>query len=228
MGKGKRAGFLRQVFYIVAKDFRAELRTKELFNSMFLFAMLALVIFNFSFAGKMPVRVLSGAMWVSFLFASVLGLNRSFVKEHEKGCIEGLLIAPCERSVIYFGKFLGNLLFIFLVELIALPLISIFFSRSEIFSKPFELAGILVLGSFAISAIGTILSAITVNTRTRELLLPILLFPLILPVLIASVEVTAYIFQPKGSIIQWLRLIGIYDIIFIIVPYLLFDYVVEE
>jgi heme exporter protein B len=212
----------------VAKDFRAEVRTKELFNSMFLFALLSLVIFNFSFAGKMPARVLSGAMWVSFLFASVLGLNRSFVKEHEKGSIEGLLIIPCDRSVIYFGKFLGNLLFIFLVELISLPLISIFFSRSEIFQKPLQLSGNLILGSFAISSVGTILSAITVNTRTRELLLPILLFPLILPVLIGAVEVTAYIFQPKGSIDQWLRLIAVYDIIFLLVPYLLFDYVVEE
>lgn len=228
MGRRRRAGFLKQVLYIVTKDFRAELRTKELFNSMFLFAMLSLVIFNFSFAGNMPVRVLSGAMWVSFLFASVLGLNRSFVKEQEKGCIEGLLIAPCERSVIYFGKFLGNLLFILIVEVISLPLIAVFFSRNEILEKPLQLAGILLLGSFAISAIGTILSAITVNTRTRELLLPILLFPLVLPVLIGAVEVTSYIFQPKGQISQWLRLIAIYDIIFIIVPYLLFDYVVEE
>lgn len=228
MGRRRRAGFLKQVLYIVTKDFRAELRTKELFNSMFLFAMLSLVIFNFSFAGNMPVRVLSGAMWVSFLFASVLGLNRSFVKEQEKGCIEGLLIAPCERSVIYFGKFLGNLLFILIVEVISLPLIAVFFSRNEILEKPLQLAGILLLGSFAISAIGTILSAITVNTRTRELLLPILLFPLVLPVLIGAVEVTSYIFQPKGQISQWLRLIAIYDIIFVIVPYLLFDYVVEE
>lgn len=228
MGRTGRPGLLKQVLYIVAKDFRAELRTKELFNSMFLFAMLSLVIFNFSFAGRMPARVLSGAMWVSFLFASVLGLNRSFVKEHEKGCIEGLLVAPCDRSVIYFGKFLGNLIFIFLVEMISLPLIAIFFSRNEIFSKPLELAGILILGSFAISAIGTILSAITVNTRTRELLLPILLFPLVLPVIIGAVEVTSYIFQPKGSIAQWIRLIGVYDIIFLIVPFLLFDYVVEE
>lgn len=228
MGKRKRPGFLKQVWYIISKDFRAEVRTKELFNSMFLFAMLSLVIFNFSFAGKMPVRVLSGAMWVSFLFASVLGLNRSFIKEHEKGCIEGLLIAPAERSVIYFGKFIGNLLFIFLVEIISLPLIAVFFSRNEIFSRPLELAGILILGSFAISSVGTILSAITVNTKTRELLLPILLFPLILPVIIGAVEVTAYIFQPEGSVSQWLRLLTVYDIIFLLVPYLLFDYVVEE
>jgi heme exporter protein B len=228
MGKRKRPGFLKQVFYIVGKDFRSELRTKELFNSMFLFAMLSLVIFNFSFAGRMPVRVLSGAMWVSFLFASVLGLNRSFIKEQEKGCIEGLLVAPAERSVIYFGKFIGNLAFIFIVEAISLPLIAVFFARNEIFSKPLELAGVLILGSFAISSVGTILSAITVNTKTRELLLPILLFPLVLPVIIGSVEVTAYIFQPKGSIAHWLRLIAVYDIIFLIVPYLLFDYVVEE
>lgn len=228
MGKRKRPGFLRQILYIVAKDVRMELRTKELFNSMFLFALLALVIFNFAFAGKMPFRVLSGAMWVSFLFASVLGLNRSFVKEHDRGCIEGLLLTPSDRSVIYFGKFLGNLLFIAVVEAITLPLIAIFFARSEIFAHPFELAGILVLGSIAISSVGTILSAITVNTKTRELLLPILLFPLILPVIIGAVEVTAYIFEPEGQIMQWLRLLFIYDIIFVIVPFMLFDYVVEE
>lgn len=224
----KRPGFLKQIYYIVAKDIRMELRTKELFNSMFLFALLALVIFNFAFAGEMPYRVLAGALWVAFLFASVLGLNRSFVKEHDKGCIEGLLLAPAERSVIYFAKFIGNLLFILIVEIFTIPLVSIFFSRKEIFENPLELLGILVLGSIAISSIGTILSAITVNTKTRELLLPILLFPLILPVIIGAVEVTSYIFQPEGSVIQWLRLLVVYDIIFVLVPFLMFDYVVEE
>lgn len=227
MGR-KKVGFFRQVYYLVAKDIRMELHTKELFNSMFLFAMLALVIFNFAFAGAMPMRILAGAMWVAFLFASVLGLNRSFVKEHDKGCLDGLLLAPCDRSVIYFGKFIGNLIFILIVEIVTLPLVSVFFGREDIFKHPFELLGILLLGSVAISSVGTILSAITVNTKTRELLLPILLFPLVLPVIIGAVEVTSFIFQPKGEIVQWLRLLIVYDIIFILVPYMLFDYVVEE
>lgn len=205
-----------------------ELRTKELFNSMFLFALLALIIFNFAFAGSMPKSVLAGALWVAFLFASVLGLNRSFVKEQDKGCLEGLLLAPADRSAIYFGKFLGNLVFLLFVEAVSLPLVTVFFNRTEIVRHPLELAGILVLGSVAISSVGTILSAITANTKTRELLLPILLFPLMIPVIIGAVEITAYIFEPKGAIDQWLRLLVVYDIIFVLVPYILFDYVVEE
>jgi len=205
-----------------------ELRTKELFNSMFLFALLALIIFNFAFAGSMPKSVLAGALWVAFLFASVLGLNRSFVKEQDKGCLEGLLLAPADRSAIYFGKFLGNLVFLLFVEAVSLPLVTVFFNRTEIVHHPLELAGILVLGSVAISSVGTILSAITANTKTRELLLPILLFPLMIPVIIGAVEITAYIFEPKGTIDQWLRLLVVYDIIFVLVPYVLFDYVVEE
>jgi heme exporter protein B len=212
----------------VAKDLRMELRTKELFNSMFLFALLALIIFNFAFAGSMPKSVLAGALWVAFLFASVLGLNRSFVKEQDKGCLEGLLLAPADRSAIYFGKFLGNLVFLLFVEAVSLPLVTIFFNRTEIVRYPLELAGILILGSIAISSVGTILSAITANTKTRELLLPILLFPLMIPVIIGAVEITAYIFEPKGTIGQWLRLLVVYDIIFVLVPYILFDYVVEE
>jgi heme exporter protein B len=205
-----------------------ELRTKELFNSMFLFALLALIIFNFAFAGSMPKSVLAGALWVAFLFASVLGLNRSFVKEQDKGCLEGLLLAPADRSAIYFGKFLGNLVFLLFVEAVSLPLVTVFFNRTEIVRHPLELAGILILGSVAISSVGTILSAITANTKTRELLLPILLFPLMIPVIIGAVEITAYIFEPKGTIDQWLRLLVVYDIIFVLVPYILFDYVVEE
>jgi len=205
-----------------------ELRTKELFNSMFLFALLALIIFNFAFAGSMPKSVLAGALWVAFLFASVLGLNRSFVKEQDKGCLEGLLLAPADRSAIYFGKFLGNLVFLLFVEAVSLPLVTVFFNRTEIVRHPLELAGILILGSIAISSVGTILSAITANTKTRELLLPILLFPLMIPVIIGAVEITAYIFEPKGTIGQWLRLLVVYDIIFVLVPYILFDYVVEE
>lgn len=225
---GRKTGMIKHIYFLVAKDLRMELRTKELINSMFLFALLALIIFNFAFAGEMPDRILAGAMWVAFLFASVLGLNRSFVREQDKGCLEGLLLAPCERSVIYFGKFIGNLIFIVLVELVTIPLVAVIFGRDEIFSHPLELLGIMVLGTIAISSIGTILSAITVSTRTRELLLPILLFPLLIPVIIAAVEVTAFIFEPKGDIYQWLRLLIVYDIIFIIVPYMLFDYVVEE
>lgn len=205
-----------------------ELRTKELFNSMFLFAVLSLIIFNFAFAGTMPKSVLAGALWIAFLFASVLGLNRSFVKELDKGCMEGLLLAPCERSAIYFGKFLGNLVFLLFVEAVSLPLVSVFFDRSDILSRPLELAGVLLLGSVAISSVGTILSAITANTKTRELLLPILLFPLMIPVIIAAVEITAFILEPKGTVAQWLRLLVVYDIIFLLVPYILFDYVVEE
>ncbi len=209
-----------------------ELHTKELFNSMLLFALLALIIFNFAFAGEMPIPVMAGSLWVAFVFASVLGLNRSFVREQDKGCLEGLLLCPADRSVIYFGKMLGNLVFLLIIEAISVPLYIILFNRSELLDRPLELIGIPVLGSIAISSVGTIISAITINTRTRELLLPILLFPLLIPVIIAAVELTAFLLDPTGNPRAnprlWLNMLVIYDIIFVIVPYITFDYVVEE
>lgn len=221
--------FLRKVLAIVWKDITAELRTKDIFSAMAVFAMLGLVVFQFAFDLRADnVRlVLPGVIWVAITFAGVLGLSRSFIVEQDRGSLEGLLLAPMDRSAIYFGKLIGNLLFIGAVELLLLPLASIFFN---IWLITPSLLLVVALGTVGFAAVGTLFSALSVNTRAREVLLPILLFPVMIPVLIAGVRATGALLDGEtlGDVAHWLRLVLAYDAIFIAVAFLLFDYVVEE
>jgi len=221
--------FWRSVMAIVWKDIRAELRTKDIFSSMFVFALLAVIVFNFAFELRVPdmKMVAPGIVWVAVSFAGTLGLNRAFVIEQDKGSLAGLLLAPVDRSAIYFGKMLGNLLFMLVVEAILLPLVMIFFNLT-LLTWPHLL--VLGLGTFGFAAVGTIFSAIAVNTRAREVLLPILLFPVLVPVLVAGVKMTGALLdgEPFSSLGNWLRLTLVYDVAFTVVAYMTFGYVVEE
>ena len=221
--------FWRAVAAIIWKDIRAELRTKDIFSSMFVFALLAVIIFNFAFELRVPSMkmVVPGIVWVAISFAGTLGLNRAFVIEQDKGSMAGLLLAPVDRAAIYFGKMLGNLVFILAVEAILLPLVMIFFNLS-LFTGPHLLA--LFLGTYGFAAVGTIFSAIAVNTRAREVMLPVLLFPVLLPVLIAGVKMTGALLDGEAfnTLGNWVRLIALYDAAFTIVAYLTFGFVVEE
>jgi heme exporter protein B len=221
--------FWRAVAAIVWKDIRAELRTKDIFSSMFVFAMLAIIIFSFAFELRVPSMnmVVPGIVWIAITFAGILGLNRAFVIEQDKGSLAGLLLAPVDRSAIYFGKMLGNLIFILVVEVILLPLVMIFFNISLL---TWEHLLVLFLGTFGFTAVGTIFSAIAVNTRAREVMLPILLFPVLLPVLVAGVKMTGALLDGEtlGSMGNWLRLVALYDVGFTVLAYLTFGFVVEE
>ncbi len=221
--------FWQAVSAITWKDIRAEVRTKDIFSSMFVFALLAVIVFNFAFDLRVPdmKMVVPGIVWVAVAFAGVLGLNRAFVIEQDKGSLAGLLLAPVDRAAIYFGKMLGNLLFIVIVEAILLPLVMIFFNLT-LLTLPHIL--VLFLGTFGFAVVGTLFSAIAVNTRAREVLLPILLFPVLVPVLVSGVNMTGNLLDGKGlaDITAGLQLVIFYDILFAIVAYLTFDYVVEE
>jgi heme exporter protein B len=220
--------FLRKVLAIVWKDVLAELRTREMFSSMLVFALLVIVIFNFSFELRVEniALVAPGVLWVTFAFASTLELNRSLAIEMENDCLDGLFLAPMDRGVIYFGKMLGNLIFISIVEALMLPVFSVLFNLSLI--RPSLLLTIF-LGTVGFAAVGTLLAAIAVNTRAREVMLPVLLFPIILPVVIAAAKVTGGILDgvPLGELAHWLRFLVAFDIIFLVVSYLTFDFVVE-
>ena len=222
-------GYLRKVFAIVWKDVRAELRTKDILSSMLVFAALAVVIFQFAFDLRADNArlVLPGVVWIAITFSGVLGLNRSFILEQDRGSMEGLLLAPMDRSVIYFGKLIGNLLFIFAVELVLLPLASIFFNVWIV--TPSVLL-VVFLGTIGFAAVGTLFAALSVNTRAREVMLPILLFPIMVPVLIAGVRAMGALLDGETlkEVSQWLRLLVAYDVIFIAAAFLLFDFVVEE
>ena len=221
--------YLRKVLAIVWKDVRAELRTKDILSSMLVFAGLSVLIFQFAFDLRADnVRlVLPGVLWIAITFAGVLGLNRSFILEQDRGSLEGLLLAPVDRSAIYFGKLIGNLLFIFVVELLLLPLMTVLFN---VWLLSPALLLVLALGTVGYAAVGTLFAALSINTRAREVMLPILLFPVMVPVFVAGVQAVSRLLDGDGlaDIMRWVQLLVAYDAIFIAAAMLLFDYVVEE
>jgi heme exporter protein B len=221
--------FWHAVGAIIWKDIRAELRTKDIFSSMFVFALLTVILFNFAFELRVPdmKMVVPGIVWVAIAFSGTLGLNRAFVIEQDKGSLAGLLLAPVDRAAIYFGKMLGNVLFILVVEAILLPLVMIFFNLSLL---TWQNLLVLLLGTYGFAAVGTVFSAMAVNTRAREVMLPILLFPVLLPVLVAGVKMTGSLLDgnPLSDVLNWLQLVAVYDVGVTVIAYLTFGFVVEE
>ena len=221
--------FLRKVLVIVHKDVAVELRTKEMLSSMFVFSLLVIMIFSFAFELRVEdVReVAPGVLWVTFIFAGMLGLSRSFVLEKDKGCLEGLLLCPVDRSAIYFGKMLGNVIFMMIVEAMIVPIFSVLFNISLF--QPVLLL-IVVLGTLGFAGVGTLFSAMAVHTRSREVMLPVLLFPIVAPAMIAAVKATGGILdgQPFSEIAHWIRLLVVFDVVFFAISFMTFDYVVEE
>ena len=221
--------YLRAVGAVVWKDLAAELRSRELLSAMLVFALLVIMIFNFALELSPETRkkVTAGELWVTFAFAGTLGLNRSMATEKDRGCLDGLLLTPVDRSSIYFGKMIGNLFFMFIVEAIVLPVYSILYS-TNLFQPGLLL--VIVLGSIGYTAAGTLLATMAVQTRTRDMLLPILLFPLVMPVLIAAVTASGgFLAQiPLAEILPSINLLIGYDVIFIAAAWMVFDYIVEE
>jgi heme exporter protein B len=166
-------------------------------------------------------------LWVTFAFAGTLGLNRSMAIEKDRGCLDGLLLVPVERSALYFGKALGNLLFMLIVEAIVLPVYSALYNVN-LFQPGLLL--VILLGSVGYVAVGTLLSAMAVQARTRDILLPILLFPVVLPVLVAALKASNGFLQGfnMADIMPWINLLLVYDVIFIAVSFMVFEFVVEE
>jgi heme exporter protein B len=223
-------GFFQKVWFITWKDLKAEWRTREIFSSMFIFALLVIVIFNFALdPGADPQTTLPGALWIAFTFAGVLGLNRSFILERENEAFQGLLLCPVDRGVIYLGKMLGNLLFMSVVELIALPVFMVFFNLNLLSLLP-RLGLVILLSTLGFISVGTLFSAMSIYTKTREVMLPVLLFPVVVPVIIGAVKATDRILaqKPLSEITSWLHLLIAFDIIFLVASFLTFEFVVEE
>ena len=219
--------FIEQVVAILWKDIRYELRSKQMWTGMGLFALLVLVIFNFAFDLRVDNKaaVAPGALWIAFVFASLLGLGRTIAAEREKGAMDRLLLCPVDRKAIYLAKLLGNILFIGVVELVALPVFVVLFDVSL---SGGMLVLVVITGTIGVAAIGTLFSAMAAATRARELLLPILVFPLIVPVVIGAVRATSDLIVPLANEPPWLGLIVAFDIIFLSISMLTFQYVIEE
>lgn len=222
--------FFRVIRWIVWKDLISELRSRETVSSMFFFALIVILIFSFSFSTDQATArtLLPGIMWVAFIFTGIIGLGKSFTVELQNDCLENLQINPIPRGTIYVGKLAGNLLFMMIVEVILVPLFVIFFNF-ELFDRIGLFMIILVSGTLGVSAVGTLFSAMTVQIRAREVMLPILLLPLIVPVVIGSVEATAGVLggQPLMVYRPWIDLLVVFDLIFVIVSFWVFDFILD-
>lgn len=224
-----KSSFWQAIAAVAWKDLAAELRSRELISAMLVFSLLVILIFNFALELDIATRrtVTSGVLWTTFAFAGTLGLNRSMAIEKDRGCLDGLLLAPVDRSAIYFGKIISNLAFMLIVEAIILPVYSVLYNVNLF--QP-GLLMVILLGSVGYTAVGTLLSTMAVQTRTRDVLLPILLFPVVVPVLVAAVKASGgYLAGAKmDEILPWLNFLIVYDVIFTAIAFMFFDYVVEE
>jgi len=222
-------GFLRAIGAVIWKDLAAELRSRELLGGMLIFSLLVVLIFNFALELDIRTRatITSGVLWVTFTFAGTLGLNRSMAVEKDRGCLDGLLLAPVDRSAIFFGKTAANLIFLLLVAAVVVPLYSLLYNTNLLVPG---LLAVIVLGCLGYIVVGTLLASMAVQARTRDILLPILLFPVVLPVLVAAIKATNGFLQglEMADIRPWLNLLIVYDVVFTAVAFMLFDFVVEE
>jgi heme exporter protein B len=221
----------RRVGAIVWKDLTAERRTKATFNAVVFFAALTLLLFGFAL-GPDPERMrdaAAGVLWLTILFSGVLAFNRSYEQELEGGALDALLLYPGERRSIFLGKFLANLGFVLLVELILVPAAALLYDL-PILNAPLPILGVLLLGSTGFVALGTFYAAMASRVRAREVLLPLLLFPMLIPLLVGAVEATGALLTGDllGNSGTWIRLLLVFDLIFLVACVLAFDYVIEE
>lgn len=223
--------FFRKCWTIVWKDFTHELRSKEMFISMCVFSFLVIIIFNFAFPpGTRDVgQIIPGILWVAFIFSGLLGMGRSFGVEKDKGSLQGLLLCPVGRGTVYVGKMVGNFIFMSMMEAFTLAIFSLLFNVS-LLPILVPLALIIVLGTLGFTVVGTIFSAMSANTRARDMMLSMLFFPIAVPLIIASIKATGNILDGKSlsEIYSWLKILVAFDLTFLLVSYLAFQFVVEE
>ena len=222
---------LTRIWTIFRKDLLIELRTKDSLNAMLFFGIVVLVIFSFALESvRDSIRMaVPGVLWVSFAFSGTLGLNRMFAAEKENSCLQGLLMLPMDRGVLYLGKMLAAAVFMLISEAIIFIFSLVFFNLTVWREIPY-LALVFLLGTLGFTAVGTLLSAVSVNTKLREVLLPLILFPVILPILVMAVESTNIILNTVDyrALKLPLTIMSVFTVIFATLSYLLFDYVLED
>lgn len=210
--------FLRQSLAVAAKDLRSELRSKEALNASLAFALLILLLFSFAFdpTAETTREISGGLLWLVFAFAGTLILNRSFARELPNDCLDALVAAPVPASALFLGKALANLVLLLAVELVSLPVFGVFYNVRWL-PHLLPLLGVLVLATWGLAVIGTMFSALTVNLRLRELMLPVLVYPMIIPALMAAMQLTTVLLAGEpvtGDNWVWVRLLVAFDLIF--------------
>jgi len=223
--------FLQQVLALLAKDLKTEWRTREIFTSMFVFAVLVIVVFNFAIGADTELirQVASGVIWIALSFASVLGLQRTGQMESEEDSLQGILLALHDRSALFIAKMLAQMVYLLVVVLCTLPLCGIWF-HIDFIARIGELGIVFMLGILGLSIVGTLFAMITLHTRAREVMLPMLFLPVSVPLTIASVYATAQLIagMTLGDIADYISLIGVFDIVFFTLVLLVFEHIVEE
>ena len=222
-------GYLKVVWQILCKEVLLEWRGRQGIPVMLVFALMIVFLFNFALqlSPDLQAGLAAGLLWVSLAFASTLGLNRSINLERENNALDGLLMVPVDRSAIFFGKALGNFLFTTLVGLCLLPVFSLLYQQNML---QFPLLLVLILGLGAYTSLGTLLSALSIQARTRDILLPVLLYPLALPVLIAAVEASQGVLSggTLGDVDHWIYLLLAGFLLFTASGLLFFETILEE
>jgi heme exporter protein B len=223
-----RSPFASTIVTLVWRDLVAEYRSREVVSGGVVFALLTLVVFNFAIDLRQDtaVEVAPGMLWIGFAFAGMLGFGRSFAAERDRGTLDGLLLAPIDRGAIYLARTVTNTILMGIVELVSLP---VFVALYNLRVNWGELLLTVTLGTIGFSSAGTLVAAIAANTRAREVMLPLLLFPLTVPVLIASVKATAIALgaRPVESL-PWLQLLVGFDVIVVAASFLVFEYILDE
>ncbi len=211
--------FLRHVLTVANKDLRSEFRTKEAINSSFSFALVILLLFSFAFdpTEEMTREFSGGLLWIAFAFAGALLLNRSFVRELPNDCLDALIASPVPAAALFLGKSLANLILLLLVEAVSFPVFGVFYNQR--WTQQFwPLLLVAILGTWGFTVVGTMFSALTVNIRLREVMLPLLVYTTLLPCLMASMQLTTLLLagEPLTSVegLVWLRFLIAFDVIF--------------
>jgi len=222
--------FVRRAWAVAWKDVLVERRSKETVNAVLFFSVLLLFVFEFTLGGDRDrlAAVLPGLLWLGVLLAALLGLGRSFVLERENDCWEALLLTPGDKSAVYVGKLAGNILLMALVEAVVLALFTLFMNVDIARALP-GLFLVLALGTLGIAAVGTLFGAMTAHVRARELLFPVLLLPVLVPVLLAIVKTTEALLggESLGTVAHWLKLLVAADVIYVVAGLLTFDVLLE-
>jgi heme exporter protein B len=225
-------GTLRAAWIIARKDLKVEVRTHAAFLSAAVFTVLAAAIFLYTWdpAAVPALDLAPGVIWVIFAFSGLLGLNRSFGAELADRAIDGLLAAPIDREGVYLGKALANLVFVLAVQLVAVPAVVLFYNLSITRAGVAALAGITVLAAIGLVAVGTLFSAMAVNTRLAELLLPVLALPFLVPVVTAAAQATVLIVngRPIASVWEWEKLLVGFDLVFVTACTLAYPFTIER
>lgn len=229
------AGFVRYVATMAWKDLRVELRSREIVLNMVFFAAMIVVLFSFAFlqkgeGGQMVAmaEIAPGFLWVAVLFSATLGMSRAFDRERESDTMRGLLLSPAPRAALFLGKAIGLFLLMAMVEVVVVPMVWFFFS-APMFDHPLPMAALVVLATSGVAVVGSVFAAMLMRTRARDILLPVVLYPILVPLFIAAIKGTSAILG--GDLDQawfWIRFLGVYDLAFVVASLWTFESLVIE